>query len=141
MHRIERTLLVTLIIISSMIIGGCGGSSQSGLVPATVQDISAAQLQTLMDGPDELVILDVRSAAEYEAVHIPGSINIPLDELSDRLDELDSRVPVACICSAGYRSSQAAEILAEADFSTVLNLEGGLRDWNGDWEPECPVCS
>ena len=141
MSRIgRRALIVGLAVTASVVMVGCGGSSQSALRSPTVQDISENELQTLMDNSEPLVVLDVRTPEEFEAGHIPGSVHIPLDQLADRAGELDPNVPVACVCASGFRSVQAAEILVAEGFPTVLNLEGGLRHWNGDWEPDCPVC-
>lgn len=140
MHRHSRTAFAALAILTIVIFSGCGGSSQAGLQPTPVENISGAELQALMASQEPLVILDVRTATEYEAGHIPGSINIPLDQLSSRLGELDPNIPVACVCSGGYRSGQAAQILAAAGFSSVMNLERGLASWDGPLQPDCPVC-
>lgn len=140
MKRVGLTLLVALTIVTVAALVGCGGSAQSSIVPTTVQNVSASELQALMGPSDQMVILDVRSAEEYDGGHIPGAVNIPLDELPDRLDELSPGVPTACVCSGGFRSIQAAQMLVDAGFSTVLNLEDGLRNWTGDWEPDCPTC-
>jgi rhodanese-related sulfurtransferase len=140
MRRIERTALMTVVAVASVLLAGCDGSSLSNLGPTTIQEVSSAEVEAMLDGPEPPVVLDVRSAAEYEAGWIPGSVNIPLDELPARLNELDPETPVVCVCASGYRSGEAAQILALAGFDAVMNLEGGIRRWNGDWEPDCPSC-
>ncbi|MFO8081442.1 MAG: rhodanese-like domain-containing protein [Armatimonadota bacterium] len=140
MHRAVSVILVINAVVASSLLVGCGGSSTPVLDPTTVQNISGAELEAMMGGADPLVILDVRGSAEFSASHIPGAVNIPLHELRQRLDELDPRVPVACVCSAGFRSIQGAQMLTEAGFSTVFNLEGGLGNWPGEWETDCPTC-
>ena len=140
MHRTGRTLLATLTLISATLIVGCSGSAQSPLAPTTVQNVSGAELQTLVDTRDRLVILDVRSVTEYDEGHIPDSVNIPLNELPARMDELNPSAPTVCVCASGHRSSQAAAILAAGGFSTVFNLDGGLAEWDGALDTSCPVC-
>lgn len=123
MHRIHRLSALLLI---AVLIAGCSGSSDLPFQATTVQDISGAELEALMDGPGDVVVLDVRTAAEYQTAHIPGSVNIPLDELPQRLGELNSDIPTVCVCASGVRSEQAAQLLVTAGFDTVYNLAGGV---------------
>jgi rhodanese-related sulfurtransferase len=74
-------------------------------------------------------ILDVRRRAEFAESHIPGAKNIPLDELPERMDEVDRDHPLAVICAGGYRSSIASSILARAGFTNVRNVQGGTEEW------------
>jgi rhodanese-related sulfurtransferase len=77
------------------------------------------QLPGLLAGGAQ--ILDVRSAAEFAGGHVPGSVNIPLNELSARHGELDpARAVVAC-CASGARSAMACKILKSGPFPRVFN--------------------
>jgi rhodanese-related sulfurtransferase len=67
------------------------------------------------------VVVDVRSAAEYAAGARPGSLNIPLSELKDRLESLDPRKPVILCCASGTRSAAAVAILKGSGFRRVIN--------------------
>lgn len=72
------------------------------------------------------LVLDVRTPGEYRAGHYEGALNLPLQELETRLDELkDKQRAVVVYCASGMRSAQAARILASAGFSDVTNA-GGL---------------
>ncbi|TFD29415.1 FAD-dependent oxidoreductase [Cryobacterium cryoconiti] len=73
------------------------------------------------------VLVDVRSAGEFAAGNIPGAINVPLDELRDRLDELPD-APLIVHCQVGQRGHTAARILSQSGFD-VQNLDGGYRTW------------
>lgn len=78
---------------------------------------------------DELVdkgaiILDVRSKAEFAGGHLTKSVNIPLDALKSRLDELDSSKPVITCCASGIRSASAKSILKSSGFGEVKNGGG-----------------
>lgn len=73
-----------------------------------------------------VILLDVRTAEEYEHGHIDGFINIPVDELRDRLTELDRKKPVYIICQSGLRSYIADRILTGCGFD-CYNFAGGFR--------------
>jgi rhodanese-related sulfurtransferase len=76
-----------------------------------------------------LVILDVRTVAEYAAEHIEGAVHIPVEELASRIMELDPYRATLVYCRSGVRSAQGAQILVEHGFTTVYNMLGGLLDW------------
>lgn len=79
----------------------------------------------------DMLILDVRSSSEYADGHIPGAINIPHDELQDRINEITANQAssVVVYCRSGHRAGLAANILAEHHFSNVLLLEGHMKGW------------
>jgi rhodanese-related sulfurtransferase len=137
--------LVTAIV--GLLVGGCSGTSSFSPPPAVeaqVSNIDGPELQAMMEDGRPLVILEVRSAAEYEDGHITGATNVPLTNPTDAFEaavaQLDRRTRTVCVCAGGFRSAQAADLLIEAGFTAVYNLEGGLRGWDGPWTPECPDC-
>lgn len=77
------------------------------------------------DGSVQLI--DIRTPAEFERGALPGFRNIPLDELRERLGELDPALPVRLVCQSGLRSYVAARMLAGHGFADVSHLAGGLR--------------
>ena len=88
-----------------------------GLAPVVQPDIDLCLYQTL----------DVRSAAEVEALPLADCddiVNIPLDKLRDRLDELDPSLPTVVACRSGLRSYVATRILKQHGFTEVYNLSG-----------------
>ena len=70
-------------------------------------------------------IIDVRSLSEYEEWHIPGSLNIPLQEIRSRLDDVPQAGPIFLYCRVGFRSYLAYRILIQRDFDHVFTLSGG----------------
>ena len=97
------------------------GNVRSGLVEQYYWD----EADGLSDRKDA-ILLDVRTEGEYQNGHIPGTVNIPLDELRNRLSELDREKILYVNCQSGLRSYLACRILSQNGFS-CKNLAGGYR--------------
>ncbi len=82
----------------------------------------------LAERGEDLQIVDVRYPNEWEAGRIDGAIHIPLDDLDDRLEEIDRSQGVVTVCRSGNRSATAAELLAAEGFRAE-NLDGGMEAW------------
>lgn len=75
---------------------------------------------------DDFILVDVRTQLEYDNGHIEGAINIPVDELRDRLSELDPNKTIVEYCQVGLRGYVADRILTQNGFK-VMNVTGGYR--------------
>ena len=95
--------------------------------------ISSAELKQRLDRNEELPVLDVRSVADFtgDLGHIAGSINIPFDDLPQRLLELEPRreYPLAVICRTNRMSGKAVELLRAAGFTQALLVGDGMVGW------------
>lgn len=90
----------------------------------------SSQLRQLLHEIPDLRILDVRTGAEFESVHIPGSYNVPLDTLAEHVDDLaDVDHPVVLVCQSGGRATRASQRLTAAGKDTLHILEGGITSW------------
>ncbi len=92
-------------------------------------DITVEQAKKLIEINQSLLILDVRTGSEFDSGHIKGAINIPLEELQQRLGELKPNDEILVYCRTGIRSSKAMKILADNGFSWVYNMLGGIEAW------------
>jgi hydroxyacylglutathione hydrolase len=147
--KIKSTLLLLIIALSMMVIAAC---SQDETKPAetstttettteTAETKTEAAVETVeikaMTGEelvdqnsdkkkDEVIIIDVRSSEEYKAGHIPNAININVDELEGRLNEIEDykNKPIITYCNSGKKSGKAAEILVNNEFQDVTNAQG-----------------
>ncbi|WP_217586120.1 rhodanese-like domain-containing protein [Lentibacillus saliphilus] len=73
--------------------------------------------------------IDVRTPGEYRSNHHKPFKNIPLAELSKRINELDKEKDVIVICQSGMRSMKAAKVLKKNGFQHVFNVQGGMGAW------------
>ena len=71
---------------------------------------------------ENAILIDARSAAEYASGNAPGSVNIPLNELSRRLEEIPRSSPVVVACASGSRSGMATLILKKNGYKHVHNV-------------------
>lgn len=93
-----------------------------------VPEINVAELiQDFVTG--DVLLLDVREIAEWQAGHISGSVHIPLADVAAQIAELDSGKTVIAICHSGVRSLFAADILKQAGFQDARSLTGGVMAW------------
>lgn len=88
--------------------------------------------------PEETVKLDVRTREEYALGSMPGFVNIPVDELRERLGELPADRPVVVSCAVGLRGYLASRILTQNGFGDVRNLSGGYKTWQAATAPLGP---
>ncbi len=95
--------------------------------------IDATTLEQWLNEGADVRVLDVRSPAEFEGVHIPGAYNVPLDTLGEHAEDIQRHVdePVVLVCRSGMRASQAEQRLAAAGMGNVKVLEGGMMAWEG----------
>ncbi|WP_447977404.1 rhodanese-like domain-containing protein [Candidatus Nitrospira bockiana] len=86
----------------------------------------------------QLMVVDVRTAKEYAAKHLPGARLVPLEELDGRYrrDIPDTVEKVFVYCGSGERSRLACDFLGQQGYTNVYNIQDGLRGWRGPTEGE-----
>lgn len=82
-------------------------------------------------------VLDVRTPGEFEAEHIPGAYNVPLDSLGEHGPEIRAHVSesVVLVCRSGQRARMAEEALKTANMRNLYVLDGGMNAWNAAGQP------
>jgi glyoxylase-like metal-dependent hydrolase (beta-lactamase superfamily II)/rhodanese-related sulfurtransferase len=95
----------------------------------STKQVSAPELAEDLDSPASPLILDVRTPAEYATGHIANSLNVPLSQLRDRLNEIPTNRNLAIQCAGGYRSSIASSLLAREGYADLTELAGGIAAW------------
>jgi rhodanese-related sulfurtransferase len=97
-----------------------------------VREIAIDQLAAALDRG--AVVVDVREPVEFRDGHLPGAVNIPMGQLTRRLDELDRARPVYVVCASGNRSGAMVDVLTAAGYDAT-NVAGGTSAWIGAGRP------
>lgn len=97
---------------------------------AAIQHLDPTAFATTVGQPN-VVLLDVRTAEEFAAGHLPKATNIDMQgaDFADRLATLDKAASYALYCRTGHRSGIAAEQMRTLGFTTVVDLAGGITAW------------
>jgi len=91
--------------------------------------ISAAEAATWIKDDKAVQLIDVRTRTEYAGGHLAGAKLIPVQELAQRLSEVDKARPVLLYCRTGHRSAYALEILEDHGYTDVKHIRGGIMAW------------
>lgn len=75
------------------------------------------------------VVVDIRDPASFQTGHIPDSVHLTNDNISDFIRDADLDAPLVVCCYHGVSSQQAAQFLASQDFTEVYSLDGGFVEW------------
>lgn len=132
-----RWLVLGLVLVT-VFVAGCAPAAQqqAEALPALVSPQDAA---SMLAEDENVVLLDVRTQQEWDVDgHSPDATLIPLDQLSQRVNELDKDATVLVVCRSGNRSQPAAEFLRAQGFARVAEVEDGMRAWAAQGLPlEC----
>jgi rhodanese-related sulfurtransferase/glyoxylase-like metal-dependent hydrolase (beta-lactamase superfamily II) len=95
----------------------------------TTRRVSPPMLAEELAAPQAPLVIDIRTPSEWNTGHLSGSINLPLSQLQQHLDQVPRDRTIAVHCAGGYRSSIAASILSRHGISNVIELAGGIAAW------------
>jgi molybdopterin/thiamine biosynthesis adenylyltransferase/rhodanese-related sulfurtransferase len=112
-------------------------SPQENTLKNGIPQITAKELKQRLDSGENLLLLDVREPWEYQIANI-GARLIPLNDVPQRLHEIERDREIVVHCKMGGRSQRAAEFLAQSGFRNVKNLAGGIIAWSDDVDPTVP---
>ena len=123
-----------LILALSLFLAGCMVNKTSE-TSSSYKTISSKEAQQMIEEHKDALILDVRTAAEYESGHIPNAVNLSNEDIqAGKVDSLKDKSQLIMVyCRSGNRSRQAAQKLAELGYTNVVDF-GGIQSWQGDIE-------
>jgi rhodanese-related sulfurtransferase len=104
----------------------------------SIKQVSATELKTRIKNEEHLFLLDVREPNEFQYASIENSVLIPLNQIPQRLGELNPQQEIVVICHHGVRSQQACMYLANAGFENIANLTGGIDAWSCNCNSSVP---
>jgi rhodanese-related sulfurtransferase len=97
--------------------------------PDQAPSIAPSELSARRATDQAPIVIDVRTREEYASGHIPGALNIPFDQVAERISEIDAPHGVALYCMIGPRARKGEAALLGAGYTSVLHIEGGLAAW------------
>lgn len=104
-----------------------------------MKEITVKELKEKMDSGEDIQLVDVRMPDEWAVAKIEGARLIPLPQILQRMDELDSSKEIIVHCKMGGRSARAIEALERAGFDgDMANLVGGITAWSDQIDPSVP---
>lgn len=128
MKRILAAVLGMLLLLT-----GCGGNH---VKQNSYQQITQEEAKQKMDEQEDVIVLDVREADEYDSGHIPGAVLLPVGSIdADRAASVipDKESMVLVYCRSGNRSKTASKALAELGYTQIYEF-GGINTWPYDIE-------
>ncbi len=104
------------------------------------ENIFAQEAKERLESETGIILLDVRTQAEYIEKHIPDSLLIPLDTISEEASYLlpDKNKTIFVYCRSGSRSAFASEILVKMGYKNIYNIDGGIINWPYETESGSP---
>lgn len=113
----------------------CGVTMNQQSDGEQISDITPRELKEKIDRGDDMQLVDVREEWEWQIARIPGARLIPVGTIEDEASTLDPNREVVLFCKSGVRSVHAAEALADAGFSKITNVLGGISRWSQEVDP------
>lgn len=95
--------------------------------------MTTQEVQEYLKNNKNVSLIDVRETEEVKAGKIPGAVNIPLGLIEFRLQDIDKSQEHIMVCRSGGRSGKAANLLENQGYN-VINMDGGMLDWDGPTE-------
>ncbi len=123
-------LVIFVVVVSFLSITGCAQVQPRSENKATYQTVSTETAKKRLDTEKGIILVDVRTVAEYTEKHIPGSVLMPVEEIKTQASEKlkDKSATIFVYCRSGSRATVAAQALANMGYNNVYNL-GGINNW------------
>lgn len=121
---------ILFILISSLIFLSCKGQETEYF-----KILDTAQYEQIITQND-VTVIDVRTAGEYQEGHIKNAknINVQSKDFREKMEKFDKEQPIYIYCRSGTRSGKAGKILEEMGFVEIYDLNGGILSWKGELE-------
>ena len=125
--------LPVIYVSAALIVGACNQKTIKQTPGKEFPNIMVTYVQKKISAKDNILLLDVRTATEFDGPlgHIAGAVLLPVQELEQRIDELNEHKEkeIIVICRSGNRSQTGTRILISHGFNAV-NMLGGMKAWN-----------
>ena len=134
----KNILIISVLLISTFVLAGCSNEKDNNTEETNMNEkteyiqIGAEDAKKVMDS-EEVIVLDVRTQAEYDDGHVENAVLIPVDEISAKAENVlqDKNAKILVYCRSGNRSATAARTLIDMGYTNVYDF-GGIIDWPYD---------
>jgi len=117
---------------------GIGRGNEGAAAANGSAEITVKQLADRLNRKDKFVLIDVREPNEWDIARIPGAKLLPLSEIAERANELDTADDIVVHCKSGVRSQKAIGVLKQLGFRRLTNVKGGILAWSDEIDPAVP---
>ncbi|RED76066.1 rhodanese-like domain-containing protein [Cohnella phaseoli] len=107
----------------------------------SLQLVDTIKLSAMIKSQENMVIVDLREPDLYTSGKVPGSINIPFEQIENRYLELPKNKKIVFVCHTGRMGTESGNLLLSNGYSQVYNLDGGMAKWSGELENDRPESS
>ena len=131
------SLIISVLLILTFVLAGCSNEKDNNINSEETNmnegteyiEIGAEDAKKVMDS-EEVIVLDVRTQAEYDDGHIENAVLLPVDEISAKAEDVlkDKNAKILVYCRSGNRSATAARTLINMGYTNVYDF-GGIIDW------------
>ncbi|MEN8235639.1 MAG: rhodanese-like domain-containing protein [Actinomycetota bacterium] len=128
----NKTVRTVVLLVVALVLATLATSCSSASATQTIELVSPAKAaEVIEDSPEGLVILDIRTAEEFNQARVSGAIMVDFyaADFADQLDELDKDVPYVMYCNSGNRTSEAVKTMKDLGFAEVYEVDGGIQNW------------
>jgi sulfur-carrier protein adenylyltransferase/sulfurtransferase len=129
--------LPELTIVSEQFCGVASEAEKERILTNAIPQMAVQELKQRRDTGEDIFVLDVREPYEYQIANIGGTL-IPMNQVPQRLAEIDRNREIVVQCRSGARSQRVAEFLSAQGYPNVKNLAGGILAWSDQIDPRVP---
>ena len=101
-----------------------------------IPEMTPTEFVALRKSGADVILLDVREPWELDVARVDGIVHIPMNQVAERLHELDPDRQTVVLCRSGRRSMDIARLLEQSGFKSVANLKGGILAWGKELDPD-----
>ena len=100
-----------------------------------MKEMSVQELKAKLDAKDDFVLIDIREPHELEISKLDEAMHIPMRDMPDEMEDMDTDREYVILCRTGSRSYRMVQYMMEEGFTNVYSLLGGINDWASKIDP------
>lgn len=125
---------ILMLLAFSTFLMSCNAKNNAKHTGSQFTVLPSAQYEQVIGEIEDVILIDVRTAREFNNGHLPGAINIDYtsSDFETKIQEIAKDQPIYIYCQSGNRSEKSARIMQKLGFNEIYDLQGGIRAWKGE---------